>query len=581
MLRAIAREGSRIQFAKISTPTLGSFRLPTVENEPMYNYEPGSLHRQKLQLALKELRSELANGPSDVPCIVGGKQLFDGSIKTQVSPMDHSLEVCKYRHATPETIQQAIKNALEVKPMWEAMPFNDRAAIFLKAADLLTTKYRYKIMAATMIGQGKNAWQAEIDAAAELADFWRFNCTYAAEIYANQPTKNAPLNWNRLEYRALEGFVAAYSPFNFTAIGGNLAAAPALMGNVVLWKPSDTAILSNYIVYQILKEAGLPDGVIQFIPGDAEMVTEVTFNHPDFAGLHFTGSTTIFKKLWQKISGNLDVYKSYPRIVGETVYKFNSRAARTCILFTRVRISRTRHCRQSDRRLSTMARNARLAQESTYLILASKNSLRSWLPSTPKSSREMLMVLISDLDFTNHMSAVINKPSFDKITSFIDDVKNGKNSTTKILAGGNSSAEKGYFIDPTILVTKDPNSATMVNELFGPVVTIYVYPAEEYAETLELADQTTSYALTCGVFAQDREALIFAGDKLRNTAGNFYINDKCTGAVVGQQPFGGGRMSGTNDKAGSYLNLLRWVSPRTIKESFVPIEGFGYPSNLQ
>ncbi|KAJ3291826.1 1-pyrroline-5-carboxylate dehydrogenase [Borealophlyctis nickersoniae] len=485
------------------------------------------------------------------------------------------MTVAEYHEADASVVQKAIDKALAAKPAWEAMPFNDRAAIFLKAADLLATKYRHKLLAATMLGQGKNAWQAEIDAAAELCDFWRFNCYYASKIYADQPPMNSSRTWNRLEYRALEGFVLAYSPFNFTAIGGNLVSAPALMdeltrsvlkGNVVLWKPSPMAMLSNYMVFQVLREAGLPEGVIQFIPGDAESIANATLSHPDFAGLHFTGSTHVFKKLWRQIGNNIDTYKSYPRVVGETGGKnmhilHKSADVRNAVM-------------QTLRGAFEYAGQKCSATSRVYI----PDTLWPEFKSLIEKEGKKLKSGPSD-EFETFVNAVINKESYTRIKKYLDEVGSPSNPHTKVLLGGKASDAKGYFIDPTVLVTTDPHSPTMVQELFGPVVTLYVYPAEKYEETLELASTSTPYSLTGSLFAQDRQAIITGSNILRNAAGNFYINDKSTGAVVGQQPFGGGRASGTNDKAGSGLNLLRWVSPRTIKENFVPLDSWAYPSN--
>ncbi|TPX34385.1 L-glutamate gamma-semialdehyde dehydrogenase [Synchytrium microbalum] len=544
---------------------LGHFKLPKVSNEPMLNFAPGSAERKALQQALADIRSSLEeHGPFQVPCVVNGLHIKTDSTQQQLVPFEHKTPLCTYHEADAATIDQAIKTALAAKPKWEAMPFNDRAAIFLKAADLLSTKYRFKVLAATMFGQGKNAWQAEIDGAAELIDFWRFNCIYAADIYAQQPSENSARTWNRVEYRGLEGFILAFSPFNFTAIGGNLASAPAIMGNVVLWKPSPMAVYSNYLVFEILREAGLPDGVIQFLPGDAAAIADQTIQHPSFAGLHFTGSTIIFKYLWQKISNHLNVYKSYPRIVGETGGK-------------------NMHFVHKSADVSSAALNS---VRSAFEYAGQKCSAcsRAYVPDSIWT--EFSDILVSETkkfrqgppeDFTNLVGPVINKASFDKIKKYLDGV--ASDSESKILVGGICDDSKGYFIQPTVIVTTNPHSATMVEELFGPVLTVYVYPADKYEETLELADSSSSYALTAALFAKDREAVIVGAEKLRHAAGNFYINDKSTGAVVGQQPFGGGRQSGTNDKAGSSLNLLRWVSARAIKETFTPLTAVGYPSN--
>ncbi|KAI8901238.1 Aldehyde/histidinol dehydrogenase [Globomyces pollinis-pini] len=550
-----------------STPQLGHFKLPECKNEPMLNFAPGSIERSNLQSAITEMKKKISKTPYQIPCVVSGLSVETNDISSQPCPTDHQTKICEYHNATPEIVQDAIQKALAAKPAWEAMPFNDRAAIFLKAADLLSTKYRYQMMAATMLGQGKNVWQAEIDSVAELADFLRFNCTFAQEIYADQPTQNAPYNWNRVEYRALEGFVVALSPFNFTAIGGNLVAAPALMGNVVLWKPSNASVYSNFLILQIFKEAGLPDGVIQFIPGDPAMITEEAFSHPDFAGLHFTGSTSVFKMLWQKIGNNIGTYKSYPRIVGETGGKnmhfiHESADVKQSVLHT-IRGA----FEYNGQKCSATSR-----------VYVPDNLVDEFTSELKKQMSTIKMGPVED--FTNFSGAVIHQQSYDKIKSYLDAVKNGENASTTIISGGKTDDSVGYFIEPTALLTKDPKSPTMVNELFGPVVTIYAYPQEEFLETLDLAESTSEYALTCGIFAQDRQAIITMSNKLRNAAGNFYINDKSTGAVVGQQPFGGGRGSGTNDKAGSALNLLRWVSTRTIKENFAPIQSYLYPSNL-
>ncbi|KAJ3241992.1 1-pyrroline-5-carboxylate dehydrogenase [Chytriomyces hyalinus] len=562
--------GARIPSAAYSSafpavPQLGRFQVPAVDNEPMYNYAPGSPERRKLQEALVEMRSQM---PFEVPCIVNGEKIFTKDTLNQPLPFDHKTTLASFHNADKNLVEKAIEGALKAKPAWEAMPYNDRAAIFLKAADLLAHKYRYKVMAATMLGQGKNAWQAEIDAAAELADFWRFNTQYATDIYSQQPTKNAPLTWNRMEYRALEGFVVAYSPFNFTAIGGNLVGAPVLMGNVCIWKPSPTGLYSSYLVYEILKEAGLPDGVVQFVPGDAQVVTDATFEHPEFAGFHFTGSTHVFKHLWQRIGNNINTYKSYPRIVGETGGKnmhflHKSADAKHAALQT-VRSA----FEYNGQKCSACSR-----------VYVPDNLWEEYKTELVAQTKQIKQGPVDD--FTNFMSSVINKQSFDKIKGYLSDIASGKTPNSSILVGGKCDDSVGYTIEPTVVLATDPKAKTMVDELFGPVVTVYVYPADKYEEYLEIADKTSAYALTCGLFAQDREAVIVGSNKLRNAAGNFYINDKSTGAVVGQQAFGGGRASGTNDKAGSSLNLLRWVSPRTIKESFVPITGVQYPSNLK
>ncbi|CAJ0762519.1 15054_t:CDS:2 [Entrophospora sp. SA101] len=536
--------------------TLGTFKIPEIHNEPLRSYQPGSVDRAKLIEALDELKSQV---PIEIPH-------FTGHIQEQRIPTDHATVLAKTHEANPELINQAIEGALIAKKnTWEALSFTDRAAIFLKAADLVANKYRYKLMAATMLGQGKNAWQAEIDAAAELIDFWRFNCQYAQEIYQQQPPKNSPGVWNRLEYRPLEGFVYAVTPFNFTAIGANLAGAPALMGNVVLWKPSPNAVLSNWIVLEILREAGLPDGVIQWIPGQPVEITQQVLKSPEFASLHFTGSTFVFKHLWKEIGNNIDIYKSYPRIVGETGGK------------------NYHLVHKSANVPNAVHQTIRAAFE--YQGQKCSACSRAYIPDT--LWEQFSKLLLSEIDkikvgpvedFTNFMSAVIHKNSFEKIKGYIEGSK--LNPENEIIKGGTYNDSKGYYIHPTVILTKNPKSPTMVEEIFGPVLTIYVYKSDEYEQILDLANETTSYALTGAIFAQDRSAIAKAENKLRYASGNFYINDKATGAIVGQQPFGGARGSGTNDKAGSLTLLYRFVSMRTIKENFINIDNFFYPSNL-
>ncbi|ORZ40716.1 1-pyrroline-5-carboxylate dehydrogenase [Catenaria anguillulae PL171] len=546
----------------MANPQLGIFSVPAIENEPLKAYAPGSAERKALEAALKDMASA---APYHVPIVINGKQIKTGKVAQQLNPSDKSV-LCTYEEASPALLQQAIDGALAARAQWESMPFADRAAIFLKAADLLAHKYRYKLMAATMLGQGKNVWQAEIDAACELADFWRFNTQYAQEIYSTQPPKNAPGIWNRVEYRALEGFILAVSPFNFTAIGGNLGSAPALMGNVIVWKPAPAAILSNYIVLEILHEAGLPAGVMQFVPGDAVEIVGQALKHPDFAGLHFTGSTAVFKKLWKDIGNNIEVYKNYPRIVGETGGK------------------NMHMVHKSANPHQVVLQTVRSAFE--YQGQKCSACSRAYIPDNlwPEIKaglvREVNRIKVGPVtDFSNFVAPVINQFAFDKIKGFIEYAKAAADA--EILVGGTYDDSKGYYIHPTVIVTTNPQFKTLTDEIFGPVVTIYVYKADEFEQTLELADKTSPYALTCALFAQDRAAIVKGANALRNAGGNFYINDKSTGAVVGQQPFGGARASGTNDKAGAAANLLRWVSARSIKENFLPLEDFLYPSNLQ
>ncbi|RKP06195.1 delta-1-pyrroline-5-carboxylate dehydrogenase [Thamnocephalis sphaerospora] len=549
-----------------SVPQLAHFKLPTIGNEPMYKYTPGSSERKKLLAALEELR---AQAPLTVPCVVNGEKITSGQAKAQVMPHEHQTVLCHYHQADEATVQKAIDGALTAKKAWEALPFNDRAAIFLKAADLLAHKYRYKVMAATMLGQGKNIWQAEIDAAAELCDFWRFNCKYAEELYHQQPPMNATGTWNRTEYRPLEGFVYAVSPFNFTAIGGNLVSAPALMGkwpcNVALWKPSDMAVYSNYLVYEILQEAGLPAGVVQFIPGPAPEVTKTVLDSPHFASLHFTGSTFVFRHLWKEIGNRIDTYKSYPRIVGETGGKnFH-------VLHKSADVTNTVH--QTIRAAFEYQGQKCSACSRAYI------PQNLWARFKSELVAEVNQITVGSVEEpSNFITPVINKVAFDRIKSYIDAAREA--SDAEIIAGGECNDEVGYFIQPTVIVTTNLNFKTLKEEIFGPVLTIYVYPTDQFEQILDTIDAGTQYGLTGAIFAADRQAVVTASNRLRNAAGNFYINDKCTGAVVGQQPFGGARGSGTNDKAGSASLLYRFVSARSIKESFLPVDGWSYPSNL-
>lgn len=455
---------------------------------------------------------------------------------------------------------------MEAKPKWDALPFEDRASIFLKAADLLANKYRYECNAATMLGQGKTVWQAEIDSACETIDFWRFNPKFAEEIYAMQPPKNSKGVWNRVEYRPLEGYVVAISPFNFTAIGANLPTAPALMGNVVLWKPASTAILSNWILFKVLREAGLPDGVINFLPGSGALIGEVLLNSPHFAGLHFTGSTEVFNGIMYKTALNLNkkLYKAYPRIVGETGGKDFHFVHKTAEVDNVVNNTIRAAFEYQGQKCSACSR--------CYF----PDNLWPEIRTKMVSALSKIKMGQSD-DFESFVSAVIDKNSFNNIKSYIDEAKNNPNDY-EIVHGGKCDDSVGWFIEPTLILCKNPKAKLLQEEIFGPVLSVYVYPADKFEETLKLCDETSPYALTGAFFAQDRYAIDTAFKALRNSSGNFYINDKCTGAVVGQQPFGGARASGTNDKAGANLNLLRWVSARSIKESFIPLKHYSYPS---
>ncbi|EXJ77407.1 delta-1-pyrroline-5-carboxylate dehydrogenase, mitochondrial [Capronia epimyces CBS 606.96] len=546
--------------------TLAAFKIPNIANEPNRHYAKGSPDREGLVAAVAAFQ---ARAPIDVPLVVSGKSIKTSTILTQNNPSSHSTTIAKYSNASSDDVNNAIEGALAAKPAWESLPFADRTAIFLKAADLISTKYRYEIMAATILGQGKNAWQAEIDAAAELADFLRFNVRYAEELYAQQPPYNSPGIWNRVEYRPLEGFVYAISPFNFTAIGGNLPGAPALMGNVVVWKPSPSAIASNYLVHQILLEAGLPAGVIQFVPGDAEEVTKVVLSHKQFAALHYTGSTAVFRKLYSQIGQGIGEgrYKGYPRIVGETGGKnfhlvHNSADIDNAVVQT-VRAA----FEYQGQKCSACSR--------LYVPSSIWPEFKSKLISTTQKLK-----IGPPEDFGNFIGPVIHEASFKKLSGVIDAAKNDKD--LELLTGGKYDSSKGYFVHPTIYETKDPEHKNLKTEFFGPILTTYVYDdskLDAFEQACKLVDSTSDYGLTGAIFAQDRAAVRYAEEALRNAAGNYYINCKCTGAVVGQQPFGGARASGTNDKAGSAAILSRFVSMRALKEETLPTTEVEYPSN--
>lgn len=536
----------------------GFFNVPQPINETILNYAPGSKERALLKEALADARSKTI----DIPMYIDGKEVRTDKKVNIYPPHDHQYLLGTYSQGAKEHVSEAINAALKAKSAWENLAWEQRAAIFLKAADLIAGPYRYKLNAATMLGQSKNAFQAEIDAACELIDFLRFNVKYMTEIYQQQPPVSPRGSWNRLEQRALEGFVFALTPFNFTAIAGNLPTSAAMMGNVVVWKPSNTQIYSANVLMEIFREAGLPDGVINLVYVSGPDAGEVIFNHPDFAGIHFTGSTSVFQDIWKTIGNNIHKYKTYPRIVGETGGKdfilvhgsADVEASSTAIL-----------------RGAFEYQGQKCSAASRVYIAASV-----WPEIKQLLLRDMASLKIGPTeDFSNFVNAVIDEKSFDKLSGFIDRAKSDKN--IEILAGGSYDKSKGYFIEPTILITKDPNYVTMCEELFGPVLTIFVYEDKDFEKTLEIIDNTSIYALTGAILAQDRYALATATHALRNSAGNFYINDKCTGAVVGQQPFGGARGSGTNDKAGSMINLLRWVSPRTIKETFDPPKDYRYP----
>ncbi|THV99461.1 delta-1-pyrroline-5-carboxylate dehydrogenase 1 [Aureobasidium pullulans] len=549
-----------------NTRTIATFKVPAVNNEPNPTYSRGTVDREKLAAALKSFRQQ---APVDVPVVIAGKTISSQTKLSQSDPSAHANSVASYVNASSQDVSAAIDAALAAKPAWENLPFADRAAVFLKAADLIAGKYRYEIMAATMAGQGKNAYQAEIDAAAELCDFLRFNVQYAQDTYAHQPTHNSPGVWNRVEYRPLEGFVYAVSPFNFTAIGGNLACAPALMGNVVVWKPSPSAMASNYLLYKILLEAGLPEGVIQFLPGDAAEVTKVVLAHRQFAALHFTGSTSVFRSLYGQIANGVAEgrYQGYPRIVGETGGK-NFHLIHPSADVENAVINTVRGAFEYQGQKCSATSRA-------YFPASLWSSVKAGLISETEKLK------IGDPeDYSNFIGPVIHQGSFDKLSKVIDEAKN--DSELELLVGGKYDGSKGYYIHPTIYATKNPAHPLLKQELFGPVLCVYVYDdaaPDAFAKICKDIDASSDYALTGAVFAQDRYAIRFAEEALRNTAGNFYINVKSTGAVVGQQPFGGARASGTNDKAGSANLLTRFVSMRAIKEDFVGSNKVIYPSN--
>jgi 1-pyrroline-5-carboxylate dehydrogenase len=532
-----------------------SYPLPT--NEPVLNYEPGSEEKKKLKQTLKELKSSA----SDIPMYIGGKEVRTGK-KISLHPPHEKKHVLGHFHQGDERhVRQAIDAALEAKEKWAGMSWENRANIFLKTADLISTKYRSYMNGTTMLGQSKNAYQAEIDSACEIIDFLRFNVHFLSEIYRQQPISSAGVH-NRLEYRPLEGFVLAITPFNFTAIGGNLPTSAALCGNTVVWKPAHTQVYSAQMFMRILKEAGLPDGVINLIYVDGPTLGKVCFSHPDFAGVHFTGSTGVFNSMWKTIGENMGSYKSYPRIVGETGGKdfvIAHKSADPDVLATALLRGAFEFQGQKCSAASRAYIPSNLAEEVKKKLIAGVKSFK----------------MGSAENFSNFINAVIDEKSFDKIKSYIDNAKKDKKST--IWAGGKCDKSKGYFIEPTVIETSDPKSTTMCEEIFGPVLTVYVYNANQFEKTLELVNGTSPYALTGSIISRDREAVELATNRLRYAAGNFYINDKPTGAVVGQQPFGGARSSGTNDKAGSILNLYRWLSARTIKESFHPATSYEYP----
>ena len=539
----------------------GTFNVPYPINEPVLSYAPGSPERVALEARYHEMYNQ---DPIEVPMYIGNARCSTDDKRPMTPPHEHGKVLGHFSYGTSAHVQQAIDAALAARPAWSSLAWEHRAAVFLKAADLVAGPYRSTINAATMLSQGKNCFQAEIDAACEFADFLRFNAYYAQEIHAQQP-ESADGIWNRLEYRALEGFVFAITPFNFTAISGNLPAVAALMGNVVVWKPSDTQVYSAEVIMQIFQEAGLPDGVINMVTCDGPVAGDVVFKHPDFAGLHFTGSTGVFRHLWKTIGENLSTYKSYPRIVGETGGK-DFVVAHASADVDAVVTGLIRGAFEFQGQKCSAASRAYLPQS---LWPAIKESMLAEMAA---------LKMGSPADFGNFINAVIDRRSFDKVKGYIDYAKQADDAD--IVAGGGCDDSVGYFVEPTVVVTENPQFKTMVEEIFGPVLTIHVYDDTEpnaFENVLDLVDGTSEYALTGAVFSGDRYAIDLACKRLENAAGNFYINDKPTGAVVGQQPFGGARGSGTNDKAGSYLNLLRWVSPRTVKEALVSPTNYRYP----
>src|SRR5687767_2929084 len=533
----------------------GRRRVPRPENDPNLSYAPGTPARAELKARVKKMADEVI----DIPVIIGGKECRSGTTERVVMPHKHSHVLATYHKASAEHVKKAVDTALEAQREWSSWSFDARAAVFLRAAELLATSWRSTLVAATMLGQSKTAFQAEIDAASELVDFWRFNVGFAAELLSEQPDSTHNV-WNQMEYRPLEGFVYAVSPFNFTAIGGNLPGAPALMGNAVVWKPASTAMLSNYYVMRLFEAAGMPPGVINFVPGDSVQISNILLDHPELAGIHFTGSTGVFYSMWQRVGQNLGKYRGYPRLVGET-------GGKDFIVV---------HPSADPQEVAVAAVRGAFEYQGQKCSAAS----RMYVPKSQWNDiRDRMVAMMKDIkmgdvrDFRNFMGAVIDKKAFDKISGYLDDARNN----AKVIHGGGSQGGEGYYIEATLVETADPDYRLLCEEIFGPVLTVHAYDDAKWSELLQVVDRTSPYALTGAVFARDRAAIVEAASALRNAAGNFYINDKPTGAVVGQQPFGGARASGTNDKAGSKMNLIRWVSARTVKENFAPPTNYTYP----
>ncbi|HXW07101.1 MAG TPA: L-glutamate gamma-semialdehyde dehydrogenase [Vicinamibacterales bacterium] len=533
----------------------GVRRVPVPVNESNRSYAPGTPERAELKARLASMASEKI----EIPLIIGGREIRTGRLERAVMPHDHQHVLAEYHLAGPEHAQQAIEAAVEARREWASWPWEDRAAVLLRAAELLSTSWRPTLNAATMLGQSKTVFQAEIDSASEMIDFWRFNTHFAQELYQEQPV-SSPGVWNQMEYRPLEGFVYAITPFNFTAIGGNLTTAPALMGNTVVWKPASSAMLAAYYTMRLLEAAGLPPGVINFLPGDAVQITSALLDSPELAGVHFTGSTGVFNSMWKKVGENMGRYKSYPRLVGETGGK-DFIVAHPSADPVEVAVAIARGGFEYQGQKCSAASRVYIPQSIWYEV------------------RDRTVAMMQDMkmgdvrDFRNFVGAVIDRKAFTKISEYLDDAR----ANARVLQGGTAKGERGYFIEPTLVETTDPAYRLLCEEIFGPVVTAYVYPDSKWAETLAVVDRTSPYALTGAIFSRDRRGVREALSGLRNAAGNFYINDKPTGAVVGQQPFGGARGSGTNDKAGSKLNLVRWVSARTVKETLAPPRDYKYP----
>jgi len=535
-----------------------AFHLEVPRNEPNLSHAPGTPEREELQAELKAM----AKDPVEIPLVIGGEVVKTGKTVEFKAPHDHSLVLALVHQGGQAEIDGAIEAALKARKEWSAIPWQHRTSIFLKAADLLAGPFRASVNAATMLGQNKNAWQAEIDSACELIDFWRFNCYFARQIYQDQPPVSPPGVWNRLEWRGLEGFVFAVTPFNFTAIGGNLPTAPAIMGNAVVWKPAKTQVLSAWVVMDVLRRAGLPPGVINFVTGKSSMIGKTCLDHPALAGIHFTGSTAVFQGMYKALGENIERYAGYPRIVGETGGKDFVFVHPTA---------------DPEPVVTALTRGAFEYQGQKCSAVSRAYVPESLWPRVKEGlGRDIDAIRMGPpTDFGCFVNAVIDEAAFDSISGYIDHVK--ASDEAEILYGGGYDKTKGWFIEPTVVLAKKPDAKTMVEEIFGPVLTIYVYPDDEFEKTLHICDRTSPYALTGAIFARDRRAVVQAERILEHAAGNFYINDKPTGSIVGQQPFGGARASGTNDKAGSWTNLVRWASPRSIKESFVPPTDFRYP----